>query len=115
MVDLGGDPIEQPVTGQRLVAKRRPLDFRGLDRDTRSYRRGLQADGPTAGWPGPTATGRPRSVRVAGETWGGANDTDGSRWVSTEVSGPDMAAIMAALAHPSISCDPGADAGREPA
>ena len=32
VVDLGGDPIEQPVAGQRLVAKRRPLDLGGLDR-----------------------------------------------------------------------------------
>ena len=52
------------------------------------------------------------SVRIAGGGWGGANDTDGSRWVSTELSGPDMAAIMAGFAHPAISCDLGAGDAR---
>ena len=32
MVDLGGQPVEQPIARQRLVAQRRTLDLRGLDR-----------------------------------------------------------------------------------
>ena len=32
VVDLGGQPIEQPVPGERLVPQRRALDLRGLDR-----------------------------------------------------------------------------------
>ena len=32
VVDLGGQPIEQPVPGERLVTQRRALDLRGLDR-----------------------------------------------------------------------------------
>ena len=96
---LAREPIEQPVAGQRLVTKRRPLDFRGLDRVPGHAVTGSEmGDGPAAGRP----PGRRRGLaadqcgsRVV--AWGGANDTDGSRWVSTEVSGPDMAAIMAGL------------------
>ena len=106
VMDLRGDPIQQPVPGQRLVTKRRPLDLRGLDRIPGHAVKGSEMGGPSAERPGPLAGCR-GSVWVASGGWGGANDMDGSRWVSTELSGPDMAAIMAGFAHPSISCDPG--------
>ena len=32
VVDLGGEPVEEPVARERLVAQRRTLDLRGLDR-----------------------------------------------------------------------------------
>ena len=32
MMDLGGQPVEEAISGESLVTQRRPLDFRRLDR-----------------------------------------------------------------------------------
>ena len=87
---LAREPIEQAVPRQRLVAQRRTLDLRGLDRvpvhsvaeRLHVRQRGRRAD---PGRRRPAATIRSPGVARGGS--GGANDTDGSTDVSTVASG----------------------------
>ena len=99
VMDLGREPIEQAVAGQGLVAQRRTLDLRGLDRiPVHSVARAPCGDGPAAAGRQGRRRPAPTVGRWAVAATGEAARTirSGSREVSTEVSGPGMRAIMAA-------------------
>ena len=108
LVDLRGQPIEQPMTCQGLLAQRRRLDLRVLDRKAAH----VVAVG-SAGWcggdrPSARADGDRRTVAgwvPMGALDGGANDTERSWRVSTGGSGSAMAAMVPKPAYPPVSCE----------
>ena len=107
-VDLGAQPIQQPRTFERLVAERRTLHLRQLDRVAvdlgRAAGRSLAA--PIRPPPGPTAIGdRSMTGREVDASRAGANDRERSRGVSTTGSGGMGVPHAAMVAHDRSSRD----------
>ena len=78
VVDLGAQPVEQPVSRERVVAQRRALDLRRLDRVAGSRRRPVAPIGccPDGGRPTWTDGDRlPRTAHLAGGATGEAART----------------------------------------
>ena len=107
VVDLLGEPIEQPMARERLLAQRRRLDLRVLDRVAAH----VVAMGSAGCWaataliPGPTGMGTRAHRSIVAGRWC-AREPYGSlaNWVSTVWSGKAMAVMLTTAAHLSISC-----------